>query len=60
MLVNILDRLRLEAPAKYASRYNPPVDVPEKLNQARSRAFIHLYMKVSFGLLDFEERERTL
>ena len=32
----------------------------EKLNQARSRAFIHLFLKVRFGLLDFLERERVV
>jgi len=55
-LVNILDRLRFEAPANF-KRYYPKEDDIEKINQARSRAFIHLYLKVKFGLLDFTERE---
>jgi hypothetical protein len=58
MMVRILDRIRedaLETP--HARRYNPPDTDHEKANQARSRAFIHLYLKVSFGLTDFRERE---
>jgi len=55
-LVTILDRLRLEAP-KELKRYHPTLGETEKLNNARSKAFIHLYLKVSFGLLEFLERE---
>lgn len=56
-LLNILDRIRQEATSSFQNKYNPPDCDPEKVNQARSRAFIHLYLKVSFGLLDFNERE---
>lgn len=56
-LVNILDRLRFEAPREL-KRYRPKLGDEEKLNQARSRALIHLFLKVSFGLLSFKERER--
>lgn len=59
-LLNVLDRLRAEAPVKYATKYNPPVHDVEKTNQARSRAYIHLYLKVRFGVLDFEEREHFI
>lgn len=55
-LVNILDRLRKEAPQTYKSYYPLETEI-DQLNQARSRAFIHLYLKVCFGLLDFEVRE---
>lgn len=58
-LVNIIDRLRHEAPIKYKTYY-PDEDDFEKLNRARSRAFIHLFLKVKFGLLDFEEREHFI
>ena len=58
-LVNILDKLRFEAPEKY-KRYYPKADDLEKVNQARARAYIHLFLKVKFGLLDFEERERLV
>jgi len=58
-LVNILDQLRKEAPAEN-KRYYPLETDLGKLNQARSRAFIHLFLKVKFGLLDFKERERLI
>jgi hypothetical protein len=55
-LVNILDVLRNEAPEGY-KRYHPPSNKIEELNNARARAFIHLFLKVKFGILDFKERE---
>lgn len=56
ILVNILDQLRKEAPPTYKS-YHPLETEIEKLNNARSRAFIHLYLKVKFGVLSFIDRE---
>lgn len=56
-LVRILDQIRNEAPSQYRSYY-PVEDDTEKVNQARSKAFIHLFLKVRFGLLDFLEREK--
>ena len=32
----------------------------ERQNQARARAFIHLYLAATYGLLDFEEREKMV
>jgi len=58
-LINILDKIRIEAPAKF-KRYYPEITDLEKINQARSRTFIHLFLKVKFGLLDFEEREHFI
>lgn len=58
-LINILDRIRFEAPVT-ATRYRPKHDDLERLNQARSRALIHLYLKVSFGLLEFMDREKLI
>ena len=58
-LVNVLDQLRYEAP-KEIKKYHPDREDLEKVNQARSRALIHLYLKVSFGLLDFKARERLV
>jgi len=55
ILTNILDKIIENKPKKYRKLYS--TDSTEKTNQARSRAFIHLYLKVSFGLLSFEERE---
>lgn len=59
VLVNILDKVRSEAPKEYKSYY--PLDSEnEKLNQARAKAFIHLYLKVKFGILEFLEREEYI
>ncbi|RAJ99005.1 AIPR family protein [Aliidiomarina maris] len=58
-LVNILDRLRYEAPLEF-KRYRPSDSSEEALNQARSRTLIHLYLKVNFGILDFKSRERLI
>ena len=55
-LVNIIDSLRNEAPAEYR-RYHPSEGDDEGLMQARSRAFIHLFLKVKFGLTEFRDRE---
>lgn len=59
-LVRILDQIRNEAPPQQSSRYRPDPNDLEKINQARARAFIHLYMKVMFGISDFSARERTI
>lgn len=61
MLLNILDRMRQEAESSpRASAYLPPEGDTEAINQARGRAYIHLYLKVTFGLLEFEAREHFL
>lgn len=60
ILLNILDKIREEASSKYSAKYLPPTDAPEKINNARGRAYIHLYLKVLFGVLDFDERERQI
>jgi len=56
-LLQILDQIRREAPPEFA-RYHPDENDFEKINQARSRAYVHLYLKVKFGILDFREREK--
>jgi len=59
ILIDILDKLRQEIkPGEPAyAKYNPdPLD-EEKINQSRAKAYIHLFLKVSFGLLEFKERE---
>lgn len=55
-LVNILYQIRRDAPSEY-KRYHVLENETDKLNKARSRAFIHLFLKVRFGLLDFKGRE---
>ena len=55
-LVNIIDSLCNEAPTEYR-RYHPAMGNDDSLMQARSRAFIHLFLKVKFGLTEFLDRE---
>ncbi len=55
-LIKILDELRKEAPIEY-KRYYPIESNIEELNKARSRAYIHLFLKVKFGLINFKDRE---
>lgn len=59
MLVRILDRLCLEAPSSYKSYY-PDSGDSEALIKARSLAFIHLLLKVKFGLTEFMERHQRI
>lgn len=56
-LINVLDVLRKEAPETYKF-YHPLESDIQKINQARSRALIHLFLKVKFGLIEFIEREK--
>lgn len=59
-LVKILDTLRLEAPAN-DKKYHPAKTAPiEQFNNARALAYIHLYLKVKFGLLTFSDRQRYI
>ena len=41
-------------------RYYPSEDERERLDNARSRAFIHLFLKVQYGLVEFNERENYI
>ena len=58
-LVRILDAICHEAPVTN-KRYHPDKCDQDALDQARSRAFLHLYLKVKFGLLDFKTREQYI
>jgi hypothetical protein len=61
ILVEILDHLRGEASGtRYQPSYLPDPGDQEAVNQARSKAFVHMFLKVSFGLLVFEERQHFL
>lgn len=61
VLVSILDKVRHEAAGlPIEGKYLVPSGDAEKVNQARARAFIHLYLMVSFGMLDFQARERVV
>jgi hypothetical protein len=56
VLLSTLDSLVREAPKSYKI-YHPRKGDLEKVNQARAKAFIHLFLKVRFGVLDFKERQ---
>jgi hypothetical protein len=58
-LVNVLDKICEEAPQEFASYKPNPEDI-EKLNQARSKAFIHLFLKVKCGVTSFKERHEII
>jgi len=58
-LVKILDRLRNEAPDSYKS-YKPEKGDNDGLVKARSLAFIHLLLKVKFGIANFLERHQHI
>lgn len=55
-LLNILDKIRNEAPPSLTF-YKPEQTDNERINQARARAYIHLFLKANIGLLNFDERE---
>jgi len=59
-LLNILDAILGEAPSSLKKKYPIQTADFDQLNQSRSRAFTHLYLKLSFGLLDFDEREHFI
>ncbi len=59
-LLNIIDHIREQAPASLRSIYLPPPRREERVKQARARAYIHLYLMVKHGLLDFVEREKFI
>lgn len=58
-LVRTLDVLRKEAPRSFKT-YHPKPDDADKVNQARAMAFIHLFLKVRFGLGEFAKRHEHI
>ncbi|WP_454802066.1 AIPR family protein [Mucilaginibacter phyllosphaerae] len=59
-LLNILDTIVKEAPKRYTKKYPSEIVDEETLNHTRALAYIHLYLKVAFGLIDFEDREKCI
>ena len=57
ILKNILKKIIEEAPDKYSKLYEKNSCKVEQYNNSLSRAFIHLFLKVKFDLMDFEKRE---
>lgn len=59
MLVSALDKLCAEAPSSYKT-YRPRPEELEAVQHARSLAFIHLLLKVKFGVPVFLARHRQI
>jgi hypothetical protein len=59
LLIKVLDKLREEAPKSYKTYY-PRTDQPEAIDKARSLAFIHLLLKVKFGIIEFLDRHKLI
>lgn len=59
IFLKVLDNFRKEAPASYKT-YHPEEGDEEGLIKARSLAFIHLLLKVKFGVMDFLERHKLI
>jgi len=59
MLVSVLDKLCAEAPGSYKT-YRPRPEELEAVQYSRSLAFIHLLLKVRFGVSDFLVRHRQI
>ncbi|MGO4739093.1 AIPR family protein [Bosea sp. 2KB_26] len=59
ILIKILDAIRGESVGtKWEKKYSYENNSNSELIQnARSRAFVHLFLKVMFGIVDFSERE---
>lgn len=60
ILTNILDEYVREGQCIRQRRSFFDASTEEKQNQARARAFIHLYLASSYGMLEFEEREKVI
>ena len=58
-LLNTLDKICEEAPDKFVS-YKTDKSNIDSLNQARSKAFIHLFLKVKCGMASFLERHNFI
>lgn len=59
MLIRVLDGIRYEDTSrKYSKLYAVDSQDQEDIWQARSRAYVHLYLKVMFGIRDFYLREQ--
>ncbi len=57
ILLKILDGLKNEAPASYSKYHSTSED---ELLKIRAKCFIHLYLKVTFGILNFSDRENYI
>ena len=60
ILTRILDKYVLEGATVKQRKSQFDTSTEERQNQARSRAFIHLYLAAEYGILGFEDRERMI
>ncbi|WFU51999.1 AIPR family protein [Sinorhizobium terangae] len=61
ILLNILDRIIQDgAVAGRRSIYRTASSTPGDRDQARARAYIHLFLEAKYGLYDFDEREKQI
>ena len=60
-LIRVLDGIRSEAEAARHTRlYATDSSDQEAIWQARARAYVHLYLKVMFGIREFSDREQLV
>jgi hypothetical protein len=60
ILTHILDEYVREGAGASRRRSFFDTSSEEHQNQARARAFIHLYIAATYGVLNFEDREKTI
>jgi hypothetical protein len=60
ILTNILDEYVREGAGLARRKSFFDTSTEEKGNQARSRAFIHLYLAATYGVINFEDREHII
>ena len=61
MLVRVLDGIRNEAVGtRLAARYAIAATETDDIWQARSRAYVHLYLKVMFGITGFPKNGKPM
>jgi hypothetical protein len=60
ILTRILDEYVREGKSVSKRQRFFNTDTEERANQARSRAFIHLYLSATYGMVDFEDREHVI
>ncbi len=60
ILLRIIEELRKEAPENYQKYQIEEEGNESKLITIKSRCYIHLFLKVAFGMLNFIERENYI
>lgn len=61
ILINILDGVIKDGAAEGARAiYRDAAQSPDARDQARARAYIHLFLEANYGIYDFQDRERQI